>query len=112
MLRIKINEQEYGCPTTWEDITMRQYLAVVALVAPEKFKSYIAGDKVKFSHKEIQDSYSYMAKVVEVCCGIPYEVGMKQVKATELQKLWYHIERTLKADYEYQYAVSENGTKA
>lgn len=111
MITIKINSIEYSCPTTWADITMRQYLAVVALVVPEKFKSYIAGDKVKFSHKEIQDAYSYMAKVVEVCCGIPYEVGMKQVKATELQKLWYHIERTLKADYEYQYAVSENGTK-
>jgi hypothetical protein len=95
MITIKINSIEYTCPTTWADITMRQYLAVVALVAPEKFKSYIAGDKVKFSHKEVQDSYSYMAKVVEVCCGIPYEVGMKQVKATELQKLWYHIETEL-----------------
>lgn len=112
MITIKINNIEYSCPTTWADITMRQYLAVVALTAPEKFKNFIAGDKVKFSHKEVQDSYSYMAKVVGACCGVPYDVGMKQIKATELQKLWYYIETALQSDYEYQYTVSENGTKA
>ena len=112
MIRIKINNTEYSCPTTWADITMRQYLAVMGLVAPDKFKEFIAGVKVKFSHKDVQESYSYMAKVVEICCGIPYEIGMKQVAATELQKLWYYIETALKSDYEYQYAASENGTKA
>ena len=83
----------------------------MGVAVPEKFKNFIAGAKVKFSHKEVHESYKYMAKVVEICCGVPYDVGMNQVKATELQKLWWYVENGLKLDYEYQYNVSESGTK-
>lgn len=111
MIKIKINDQEYGCPNSWEDITMQKYLDYLKVTAPTKLRDLVSGEGVTLTKKDLYECYQYMAKVVEIFCGVPYEIGIKQLQVTELQKLWVYIEKALQTDYQYQYKTAESGDK-
>jgi hypothetical protein len=53
---------------------------------------------VKFSRKELNECYSFMAKVVECFCGVPYSLLINKVVVGDLQKLWINIEKSLHND--------------
>ncbi len=99
----------YTMPEKWNEITFSQYLRYLQLQkdAPEKLFEFLRGAKPNLSSIDLRACYSYMAKVVEVFCGINYDVTIakngKGMAATDLQKLWFNIEMALKSDYEYNY---------
>ena len=101
MIKIKIDNTHYLCPSSWADITLRtyiKYLKDVQPTAPAKINDLFAGGQVKLSRKELNDCYSFMARSVECFCGVPYSLLINKVVVGDLQKLWINIEKSLKND--------------